>query len=67
MKHIDARQILDNRFFNELVAQRKETALNNFTSADIDNDRARLVSQVQIQLLRDIVDELEEACKLHTE
>ena len=65
MEHIDAQQILDNRVFRDLVAQREETALSNFTGADLDNDRARLVAQVQIQLLRDIVDELEQKCKLH--
>ena len=64
MEHIDAQQILDNRVFRDLVAHREETALTNFVGADLDNDRARLVAQVQMQLLRDIVDELEHKCRL---
>ena len=65
MEYADAQQILDNRLFTKLVAQRLETAQNNFESADIDNDRARLQAQVEIRLLKDIVAELEEKCKLH--
>ena len=67
MEYIDAQQILDNRLFQKLVAQRKEMALTNFMGADLENDRVRLSSAIQLQLLSDIVEELEEKCKVHEE
>lgn len=65
MRHIDADAALRNKTLMKIFKNRTEQARVNSLGASIDDHLTRLVSVSQERLIQSILDELEEACKVH--
>ena len=64
MKHIDAQAALDNQFLMQLFDEAMEMGLTNIEAADNQDDLTRFEGVVQRRVIRSILEQLQEACKV---